>query len=65
MLSKKHFISFAKAIKNLIDESVYKDNRRFVEANACADIVCKVAGEDNPNFDEARFRKACGLTELN
>jgi hypothetical protein len=38
-----------------------KGERLAYDALACYNMVVAIAVEDNPNFDETRFRKACGL----
>lgn len=54
-VTKKHFIEFARYIKAQVGITSDTDLRTF------ADIVMKVAENDNPRFDRDRFMKACGL----
>jgi hypothetical protein len=64
MMTKKDFKAFARDIYQQyerfahvpnIDKSVYADIRAIE-----IDMVIKVA-KQNPRFNEAKFRKACGL----
>jgi len=54
-MTKKHFIKFAAEINE------HRISYSRHEAQTMADMVCKIAISDNPNFDKARFLKACGL----
>lgn len=55
-MTKKHFIAFAAYIKSLPVKQYGAGERRDM-----AEMVAKIAAQDNPNFDRARFLKACGL----
>ena len=57
-MTKKHFIAFAKHIKERVDEA---GNDHELIARAKAIALAVVAVNDNPNFDQHRFYKACGL----
>lgn len=65
MLTKKDFERFAEYIANLNDSAkMFKKggvlNRSLVQnAEACYQMVVRL--NDNPNFDEERFKKACGF----
>ena len=62
MITKKHFDAFAKEIKNQLENGIRGDAIGDKETCECmADLVCRIAKQFNPNFDEIRFRKACGL----
>ncbi len=52
-MSKKHFIAFAEYIKNLPVKQYGAGERQDM-----AEMVAKIAIQDNPNFDRARFFKA-------
>ena len=54
-MTKKHFDAFAREIKAWVGEL------RFQDAALACRIVIRIASEDNPRFDRARFIKACGL----
>ena len=59
-MTKKHFIQFAKFIKNYgsgCEKGAEKINR--IVREDMARMVCEV--QDNPNFDKGRFLSACGL----
>lgn len=57
-MTKKHFIAFAKHIAQRVAEA-NGDRELLTRAKAIALAVVEV--QDNPNFDKARFFKACGL----
>lgn len=52
IMSKKHFIDFAKEIANLPDRD---------DARVAADVVIAVALRHNVNFNTERFLAACDL----
>jgi hypothetical protein len=71
-MTKKYFIQFAAEIKKQVDlasqflskkgvQDVETYDRLLEQAKLAADIVCRVASDNNPNFDETRFLLACGL----
>jgi hypothetical protein len=53
-MTRKHFKLFADYIKMSVP---YQENQRMV-----ADAVIEVARKSNPDFDEEKFLKECGLT---
>jgi hypothetical protein len=53
-MSRKHFISFAKIANQYSKIAGYRD-----KAMAIYEAVCEV--NDNPNFNRAKFKTACGL----
>jgi hypothetical protein len=55
-MTKKHFIALAK----IFSKHNAKGSGNIL--NVLYD-VCELCGEENPNFDKARFLKACGITE--
>lgn len=55
-MTKKHFIAFAKYIKELPVKQYGAGERRDM-----AEMVAKIAAQHNPNFNRARFFAACGL----
>lgn len=59
-MTKKHFEAFACEIRAQLEI----DKLCSPRAAAMAEMVIKVASEDNPRFDAARFRHACGLASL-
>lgn len=65
-MTKKHFIALAAEIKrkfSLDRPWLDVDEACRMAAIDAADIICKVAYEFNPRFDETRFRRACGVPE--
>lgn len=54
-MSKKHFELAAAMINQLVIDG------RLNEAGCCFGLVCLL--NDNPRFDKARFKTACGLGE--
>lgn len=70
-MSAKHFEKLAAEIKrdmdraNLLREQgdTWAHSRIKVQCQYAADIVCRVAEEFNERFNEARFLKACGLSD--
>lgn len=54
-MSKKHFEQAAYAIREYVLEG------KLNEANAAAVVFSTVAKMNNPAFDMARFKTACGL----
>lgn len=52
-MSKRHFESAAKLIAALADQG------KISEANAAANVI--ICMNDNPNFDKAKFLKACNI----
>jgi len=63
-MTKKHFIAFAKQIKGDFEACKpidYQEARS--RAISRADLICKIASQFNSNFDEFRFRAACGLAQ--
>lgn len=65
-MTKKYLIEFARRIKATVDlanssqSTVARQNILTLADSEC-DLVSKVASQFNSNFDEARFRAACGL----
>ena len=55
-MSKKHFIKLAK----IFSKYALQNN---VMASEILKDVCELCKEENPNFDENRFLKACGVNE--
>lgn len=53
-MSKKHFESLAKHIRNILDPQSRLD---------AAVAVAAACQEANPKFDYDRFYKACGVTQ--
>jgi hypothetical protein len=63
-MTKKHFIAMAAEFKTLwkeADENVSLMEMHGIEASIQAFI--RVAKQDNPRFNAARFRVACGLED--
>ena len=57
MMTRKDYVKIAKAISesrstDLGDENVLNEDRLIEE-------LCTIFKEDNPNFDNTRFTKAC------
>jgi hypothetical protein len=53
-MTKKHFIKLAKIF---LENHVCENEKAL---NILYD-VCELCKEENPNFDKARFLKACGI----
>lgn len=53
-MTKKHFIAFAKALK---DHARNQDELEYY-----AELVSRVCGELGPRFDRGRFLNACGVS---
>jgi hypothetical protein len=57
-MTRKDYIQTANILKEFIDEipqTTYED---------IVDLFCQWFKSDNPNFDYARFEKACGIDEI-
>lgn len=57
-MTKKHFIAFAKLIKQRVDEAG-EDHELLMRAEAI--YLAVVAVQDSPKFNRIKFYKACGL----
>ena len=64
-MTKKHFIALAATIKNKFELETRPWASLSDAEQTCAlcavDVVVQVARQDNPMFDECRFRAACGV----
>lgn len=63
-MTKKHFIKLAAEIKSEFQLDCPWDTlspTMKTAALASVAVVCKVAADANPRFDERRFRAACGV----
>ena len=67
-MTKKDFVAFAKEIKAVVDLSNSHGGTNtttgyglWVKAKTQCELVVRVAKQSNPAFNEANFRKACGL----
>ena len=58
-MTKKHFEAFAREIRALITGGPMVTDDRV--ARAFAEVIVRIASQDNPRFDRERFMKACGL----
>ena len=64
-MTRKDYIRFAATFKELIirSQAMPRDSalcaRISIRANA--ETMCNIFGNDNPNFDRAKFLKACGV----
>ena len=57
-MTRKDYIQTANILKEFVDEipqTTYED---------IVDLFCQWFKSDNPNFDYARFEKACGIDEI-
>ena len=61
-LTKKHFKLFAEIIK-MERESLVEDRLRSAgeELSRIIDLMTRIFREENPNFDFAKFYRACGI----
>lgn len=62
-MTKMHFIAFAAEIKRRYGLDQVWESHSIETRYAALDaiqLVCNVAHEFNPKFDETRFRRACG-----
>ena len=55
MMTRKDYVKIAKAISNVPNS----DTNETIWKNAVVDELCTIFIEDNPNFDNSRFIKAC------
>jgi hypothetical protein len=58
MMTRKDYIQTANILKGFVDEMpqiTYED---------LVNEFCEWFSSDNPNFDFARFEKACGIDEI-
>jgi hypothetical protein len=60
-MTKKHFIAMAAEFQLLIDTVGTEQEKVGIKHSVGAFI--RVAQQDNPKFDAARFRTACGLED--
>ena len=60
-MTKKHFIELAKLIKDNGRMSIVRDNPMFViDKHKFINGLCDFFKQENPNFDEVKFRQATG-----
>lgn len=62
-MSRKHFEALAREIRTSLEEAK-KDTHNEAAAHAVACLagrIARVCADHNPNFDDARFMKACGI----
>lgn len=61
-MTKKDFITFAKAIKDLrrFDSTYDKDGDAVVKVKHVEEMCADIFSRDNGRFDRDRFFKACG-----
>lgn len=63
-MTKKHLIALAAAIKSEFQLDCPWDTlspTMKTAALASVAVICKVARDSNPRFDEPRFKRACGV----
>ncbi len=60
MMSKKHYIEIAQAIKASEVPATAETRKSIAEL---AKRLANVFAADNPRFDRARFIKACGVDD--
>ena len=57
-MTKKHFIKLAKLIK---DNSHFRNNPMLaIDKSEFVNGLCDFLSQENPNFDEVKFREATG-----
>jgi len=60
-MTKKHFIKLAELIKDNGRMSIVRDNPMFViDKHKFINGLCDFFEQENPNFDEVKFRQATG-----
>lgn len=62
--TRQHYQSIADAIRGSREPIILNSNERVVKRRTKLYIVgelCRLFHNDNPQFDEAKFIKACGL----
>jgi hypothetical protein len=60
-MTRKHFIKLAEMIKNNGRLASVKNNPLFViEKSTFMNELCDFLRQENPNFDERKFREATG-----
>jgi len=63
-MSRKHFIALAAEFRAQVELLKGDTLPVTIALNAtrqAIECVCRVAADANPNFDRARFLKACGI----
>ena len=64
-MTKRHFIAFAAQLRADLLETRDRFPEQFAAMHKAACYACetfaRIAREDNPRFDDDRFRTACGL----
>lgn len=60
-MTKKHYEAIARRIRHYVEHKTasFTDEKALLNELAC-DLAFDFR-QDNPNFDEARFLKACGF----
>lgn len=60
-MTKKHFIKLAELIKNNGRMASVRNNPMFViDKHEFMNDLCDFLKQENPNFDEVKFRQATG-----
>jgi hypothetical protein len=61
-MSRKHYVEVARAIASQVDKRALHNQPDALNAlEDVADAIAIVFSEDNPRFDYAKFRTACGF----
>lgn len=63
MLTRASYVKLARAIDNarVIAQKIDQDT---MQLELVVRYICKELAEDNPRFDEDKFREACGVEKL-
>jgi hypothetical protein len=59
-MSKKDYIALAKLIKENRQTIGYGKTGDIISVGLFIDNLCQYLKSDNPNFNESKFREACG-----
>lgn len=62
-MTKKNYTLIAKAIKRNTAPIDKQFDDLSIVGGCLIDDLCQDFKEDNPSFDEKRFKKACGVKE--
>lgn len=60
-MTKKHFVAMAKIVKDIKSGQRGPGNHNYQRAVDTAEVFIELAKQFNPQFDTAKFMKACGL----
>lgn len=62
MMTRKHYKKLAELMNEMQERAFWGGNSGII-VDDIIDSLCDILAEDNPRFDEDRFRKACSYIE--